>query len=154
LRASGDPGGMTAGRLVVMLRMIGRNAAVLDGGMQQWPGELMTGPGTAPAHLHFTPCESPIDRLADADQTAELARADDGLVLDARAFNRYTGEVTLIDPRPGHIPGAASAPWSAVIDTETNRFRPAAELRRHFNDLGASDAKSVIAYCGSGVSAC
>jgi thiosulfate/3-mercaptopyruvate sulfurtransferase len=149
-----DTGGMTASRLVVMLRMIGRNAAVLDGGLQQWRGALMTGPGTIPEHLDFTLCPWPVDRLADADQTGELARSDDGLVLDARAGNRFTGEVTIIDPRPGHIPGAANAPWSAVVDPDTSRFRPAAALRQHFNDLGVSESTSVVTYCGSGVSSC
>lgn len=149
-----DTGGMTAGRLAVMLRMIGRNAAVLDGGIQLWHGELMTGSGAIPEHLDFTPCEWPLDRFADADQVAALAMSADGLVLDARAQQRFTGETTIIDPRPGHIPGAASAPWSATLDTSTGKFRNAAELRDHFNELGVSDSSSVVTYCGSGVSAC
>ncbi len=149
-----DGGGMTAGRLVVMLRMIGRNAAVLDGGIGLWKGELMTGPGVIPEQLDFTPCEWPIDRLADVEETAALALSDHGLVLDARAHERYTGEVAMIDPRPGHVPGAASAPWVATLDPVTGRFRSAAELREHFNALGVSDSDSVVTYCGSGVSAC
>jgi len=149
-----DTGGMTAGRLVVMLRMLGRNAALLDGGMASWHGELMTGYGANPEHLDFTPCEWPVDRLADAEQTAAIAQSADGLALDARAYERFTGEVTQIDPRPGHIPGAASAPWAATIDPVTKRFRAAAELRSHFVDLGVNEASSVVAYCGSGVSAC
>ncbi len=149
-----DTGGMTAGRLAVMLRMIGRNAAVLDGGIQLWHGELMTGSGAIAEHLIFTPCEWPVDRFADADQVAALAISADGLVLDARAHQRFTGQATIIDPRPGHIPGAVSAPWSATLDPSTAKFADAAELRRHFNNLGVSDSSSVVTYCGSGVSAC
>ena len=66
-----DTGGVTAGRLVVMLRMIGRNAAVLDGGVALWPREPCPVPGAVPEHLEFTPCEWPVERLADADQTAD-----------------------------------------------------------------------------------
>jgi thiosulfate/3-mercaptopyruvate sulfurtransferase len=149
-----DTGGMTAGRLAVMLRMIGRNAAVLDGGIALWTGELMSGPGVIPEHLDFTPCEWPLERLADVTETADLALSEHALVLDARAAGRFTGEVTQIDPRPGHVPGAANAPWAANIDPATGRFRSAAELREHFNDLGVSVADTVVTYCGSGVSAC
>jgi thiosulfate/3-mercaptopyruvate sulfurtransferase len=149
-----DSSGMTAGRLVVMLRMIGRDAAVLDGGITVWSGELMQGPGVVPEELPFTPCEWPADRLASVDEVAQAAASPNGLVLDARNAERFTGEVTQIDPRPGHIPGAANAPWAATVDPDTKRFRPAAELREHFNELGASESDTVIAYCGSGVSAC
>ncbi|MEO6122532.1 MAG: sulfurtransferase [Ilumatobacteraceae bacterium] len=149
-----DTGGMTAGRLVVMLRMIGRNAAVLDGGLRSFRGELMTGAGAQHEMQDFTPCEWPIDRLADANEAAEMAQSPLALVIDARAFERFTGEVTQIEPRPGHIPGAASAPWTAVIDPDTHRFRRDEELRDHYHALGVNEAESVIAYCGSGVSAC
>ena len=149
-----DSGGMTAGRLVVMLRMIGRDAAILDGGIGLWQGELMTGPGVIPEQLDFTPCEWPLDRLADEAEVAEVAASSAGLVLDARNLERFTGQLTTIDPRPGHIPGAASAPWSDTIDPATKRFRSAADLRERFNALGVSESEAVVAYCGSGVSAC
>ncbi|MFM2079016.1 MAG: hypothetical protein RJA49_2906, partial [Actinomycetota bacterium] len=91
------------------------------------------------------------DRLAFADETAALA-ASGGAVLDARAVERFTGEVTMIDPRPGHVPGARNAPWGSVLGPD-GRMKPPAELREHFAALGATDGE-VIAYCGSGVSAC
>ena len=102
----------------------------------------------------FTPCAWPLDRLATADDVAAVGATGHGLLLDARSAERFTGEVTMIDPRPGHVPGATSAPWSANIDPQTHRFRPAAELRERFNSLGVSQNDTVIAYCGSGVSAC
>jgi thiosulfate/3-mercaptopyruvate sulfurtransferase len=155
-----DTGGLTAGRLVVMLRMLGRDAAVLDGGLHAWiaaGGAVETGPGTAPVPAAFTPAEWPAERLASADETAAHAAAG-GPVLDARAHERFTGEQAVIDPRPGHVPGARNAPWSAVLDGE-GRVRSPEELRAHYAALGvdASDADAgapSIAYCGSGVSAC
>ena len=66
-----------------------------------------------------------------------------------------TGEVILVDPRPGHVPGARNAPWAAVLGTD-GRLRPPAELRAHFAALGVTPENSAeaVAYCGSGVSAC
>lgn len=149
-----DSGGLTAGRLVVMLRMLGRRAAMLDGGMAAWiaaGGPLATG-WVEPTSAVFSSRPWPADRLADADETAALATGD-GVVLDARARERFTGEVTQIDPRPGHVPGAVSAPWSAVLGAD-GRLRPVDELRAHFAALGVDGERPAIVYCGSGVSAC
>ena len=98
-----------------------------------------------------------------------------GLVLDARAPERYRGEVEPIDARPGHVPGARNAPFAANLDPSTGRFRPPAELRGRYRALGVrfdppvlseepgppgsveaspSEPGEVIVYCGSGVSAC
>ena len=149
-----DTGGMTAGRLVVMLRMIGRDAALADGGLAAYAGSLETGPGPTPDAVVATAVPWPSDRLADAEQTAAVGAADDGRVIDARSAERFTGEVTAIDPRPGHIPGATSAPWSAVLDPATGRFRSAHDLFEHFRSLGVDEQTDVVASCGSGVSAC
>jgi thiosulfate/3-mercaptopyruvate sulfurtransferase len=74
------------------------------------------------------------------------------LLLDARAGERYRGETEPVDVRPGHIPGARSAPWADNL--RDGRFRPAAELRARFADLGAGPERDVVVYCGSGVTAC
>ena len=149
-----DTGGLTAGRLVVMLRMLGRRAAMLDGGIAAWlaAGGDVEGGRVEPVPAAFTSRPWPADRLADADETAALA-AGDGVVLDARARERFTGEVTQIDPRPGHVPGAVNAPWSAVLGAD-GRLRPVDELRAHFAALGVDGERPAVAYCGSGVSAC
>ena len=149
-----DTGGMTASRLVVMLRMLGRNAALLDGGIAGWYGTLMTGPGAPREPMDFSPFAWPDSRFVDTEEMADHARSNDALLLDARPRERFTGEVTVVDPRPGHIPGALNAPWSAVLDPDTKRIRPPHELRDQFNALGVSGAGTVISYCGSGVSAC
>ncbi|MDO8390548.1 MAG: sulfurtransferase [Actinomycetota bacterium] len=150
-----DTGGVTAGRLVVMLRMLGSDAALLNGGLTAWiadGGEIETGPGRTPTAVPFTAAPWPIRRLASADDTVAHAAAG-GAVLDARAAERFTGAVTMIDPRPGHIPGARNAPCAAVLGTD-GRFLPTAELLAHYERLGATTDPAPVAYCGSGVSAC
>lgn len=153
-----DTGGLTAGRLVVMLRMLGRDAALLDGGLALWPGPLRTGAAAPPdaTAAPFTAQAWPAERLADADEVAAVATGG-GAVLDARAHERFTGEVTAIDPRPGHVPGARSAPWSAVLGDD-GRLQSVERLQAYFADLGVSaesvDRGEVITSCGSGVSAC
>ena len=146
-----DTGGLTAGRLVVMLRMLGCNAAVLDGGLLGWTGTLQIGTRAAPQSATFTAKQWPPERLATADETAEHGRSG-GVLLDARARERFTGEVTIADPRPGHIPGASCASWAAVL--ADGRLRDADDLRAYYESLGVHDGSETIAYCGSGVSAC
>ncbi len=146
-----DTGGMTAGRLVVMLRMLGHDAALLDGGLAAWPGPLATG-WVEPAPTTLTTRPWPAHRLAGADEAAAHP-ASGGVLIDARAHRRFTGELAQVDPRPGHIPGARSAPWDAVLGPD-GRLRPVAELRAHYAALGIDDTTEVVASCGSGVSAC
>lgn len=149
-----DTGGLTAGRLVTMLRWLGHDAAVLDGGLTVWQADgrpVETGPGRTPAPAHFTPAPWPADRLATAEEALAVAAAG-GAVIDARAAERFTGAQTMVDPRPGHIPGARNAPWSAVLGPG-GRLKSPADLRAHYAALGA-DSGDVVAYCGSGVSAC
>lgn len=149
-----DTGGLTAGRLVTMLRMLGRDAAVLNGGLAVWAADgnpIAYGPADLWEPDMFTAQPWPADRLATADEAAAHA-ATGGAVIDARAHERFTGAQALIDPRPGHIPGARNAPWSAVLAPD-GRLQTADALRAHYAALGA-DAGDTIAYCGSGVSAC
>jgi thiosulfate/3-mercaptopyruvate sulfurtransferase len=74
-------------------------------------------------------------------------------VLDARSYERFTGSVVQIDKRGGHIPGAKSACWSAVLDDD-GRPRDPEELRAYYQLLGVGEGDEAVAYCGSGVSAC
>jgi len=154
-----DTGGVTAGRLVVMLRMLGHDAALLDGGLRASPAAPATGwVEPTPAATPFTPRPWPADRLADADETARIAASDGaaGIVIDARAAERFSGELAMIDPRPGHVPGARSAPWASVLGDD-GRLPSVDRLRAHYGSLGITDAEAgnaAVAYCGSGVSAC
>jgi thiosulfate/3-mercaptopyruvate sulfurtransferase len=73
------------------------------------------------------------------------------VLIDARAADRYRGEVEPYDPIAGHIPGAVSLPAPRLLDR--GRFRSAEELRAAFADVGATGHVPVAAYCGSGVTA-
>lgn len=151
-----DSGGTTAGRLVLMLRMLDRAAALLDGGLSAWIADGRTvesGPGPTPnPNARFTERNWPADRLASADDVAAHAGSG-GVVLDSRSYERYTGEQVLIDPRAGHVPGARSAPTTALRNADW-RLLDQADLRKYFRDLGVDHDPSPIAYCGSGVNAC
>ncbi|WP_369216410.1 sulfurtransferase [Streptomyces flavofungini] len=138
-----------AARLWWMLRWTGHaSVRVLDGGIALWAGPLERGPVQAPAEGSFEPAPNGTD-LLDADSAAALARS--GLLLDARAAERYRGEVEPIDKVAGHIPGAVSAPTTENVE-EDGRFKPAAELADRFTSLGADGGTAVGVYCGSGVS--
>ena len=161
-----DTGGMTAARLVVMLRMLGRQASLLDGGLTVWadlhPDLLDTGNSKKPPSAMFTPQPWPEDTLVTDDEITDLVHrgpASKGVVLlDARSRERFEGRAAFgpgtLDPRAGHIPGAVNAPWTEVLSPETRRLRERADLRSHFAQIGVDDAVDVIASCGSGISAC
>ena len=147
-----DSGGGTAGRLVWMLRVTGHDAALLDGGLRAWPHRLETGPGADRSPAAFEARPWPPEALATADEAA--AAATTGTALDARSHARFRGDSETIDRRAGHIPGARSAPWGGNLDATTGRFLAPEALRARFHALGVRPGEPVVAYCGSGVSAC
>lgn len=144
--------GTSAARAWWLLGFHGHRAVrLLDGGFRAWqesgrpvcsepcnggPGDFTARPGGRP--------------VLDADAAAALGR--EGLLLDARAAERYRGDVEPVDPVAGHIPGAVSAPTLANVDG-TGRFRSADDLRARFAALGVGSGVAVGAYCGSGVTA-
>ncbi|MEV0176648.1 sulfurtransferase [Streptomyces sp. NPDC050803] len=140
--------GWAAARAWWLLRWTGHpDVRVLDGGLPAWQGPLETAVPT-PAAGDFEPVPGAVG-LLDADSAAALARS--GVLLDARAGERYRGEVEPIDRVGGHIPGARSAPTTDNVAAD-GRFLPAEDLHARFKDLGASDGTEVGVYCGSGVS--
>lgn len=146
-----DNGGLQAGRMVWMLRTIGRRAVVLDGGIQSWPGELTTDVPER-AEVERIAVDWPAELLVDIDEVAARSEAGDAVILDARAAARYRGEMEPVDPKAGHIPGAKVRPVTDnVVD---GAFKSAEQLRADFGALGVDENTPVIAYCGSGVTAC
>ncbi|MFG3498203.1 sulfurtransferase [Streptomyces sp. NPDC047928] len=140
--------GWAAARAWWLLRWTGHtDVRVLDGGLAAWRGALSTRV-PVPVPGDFTPRPGALP-LLDAEGAGALARS--GLLLDARAAERYRGDVEPIDPVAGHIPGAASAPTTENV-AEDGRFLPAEALAARFRELGAGDATEVGVYCGSGVS--
>lgn len=145
-----DAGGFSAGRLVWMLRSIGVNAALLDGGLQAWDGELSTDGAEEPSQDVSFPIAG-----WGPDLTATIDEAASGrLVIDARSADRFKGAGgPSLDSRVGHIPDARSAPMTENLDAKL-RFKSPETLRDQFAALGITDASEVISYCGSGVTAC
>ena len=146
-------GGLAAARAWWLLRWGGlADVRLLDGGVDAWrnagglleagdvvpePGEVMLTGGGMP--------------VLSIDEAAALPSGG-GLLLDARAGERYRGEVEPVDPRAGHVPGAVSAPTTENLAADGS-FRSAEELRRRFAALGATAGRPLGVYCGSGVTA-
>ncbi|MFE6648942.1 sulfurtransferase [Nocardioides sp. NPDC057772] len=143
-------GNTSAARAWWLLRWAGvADVRLLDGALDAWTSaghpltttDVVPDPGTitlTPGHLPVLPFEH--------------VEAYEGLLLDARAAERYRGEVEPVDPKAGHIPGAVSAPTTDNLAAD-GRFLPVKELRARFDALGVRPGSPVAAYCGSGVTA-
>ena len=147
-----DAAGMAAARAWWLLRHAGlSDVRILDGGLAAWRA---AGAPVESGEIH--PEESDIELswghmpLVDADGAARAA--SEGVLLDARAGERYRGETEPIDPRAGHIPGAISAPTQDNLGRE-GIFLDADALRSRFASVGADGSRPVAVYCGSGVTA-
>jgi thiosulfate/3-mercaptopyruvate sulfurtransferase len=148
-------GGVYAARLWWMLRWVGHaDAAVLDGGVHAWlaAGGELVGEVTAPAAAAPYPMRAPLTTQVDADA---VARSTGVLrVIDARAADRFRGEVEPIDAVAGHIPGARNRFHRQNLAPD-GRFKAPAQLREEFETLLGADAPDAVAHqCGSGVTAC
>ncbi|GAD35696.1 rhodanese-related sulfurtransferase [Microbacterium sp. TS-1] len=148
-----DVANLASGRAWWVLRDAGiADVRVLDGALAAWTDagfDLEEGdaPAVRPGTAVVSPGTLPMLGIDDV-----LAFARTGLLLDARAGERFRGEVEPMDPRAGHIPGAVSAPTTQNND-DSGRFRSPDELRERFAALGAEPGATVGVYCGSGVSA-
>ncbi|MEP7058276.1 MAG: sulfurtransferase [Caldimonas sp.] len=148
-------GGVYAARLWWMLRWIGHAAvAVLDGGVAAWQrtGGALVGAGTTPAAAAPYPERAPLTTQLDAAAVAHgIGRQR---VLDARAPERFRGEVEPLDAVAGHIPGALNRFHRSNLGAG-GLFKPAAQLRAEFETLlGDGGAAAIVHQCGSGVTAC
>jgi 3-mercaptopyruvate sulfurtransferase SseA len=145
-------GGLAAARAWWLLRWGGlTDVRLLDGGLDAWrraDGRVESGDVVPePGDVTLTGGGMPVLSI---DEAGALPTA--GVLLDARAGERYRGEVEPIDPRAGHVPGAVSAPTTENLAAE-GTFRPADELRARFAALGVKPGATVGVYCGSGVTA-
>lgn len=152
-----DAPGAFAARAWWLLAWLGKRDGVylLDGGLKAWQAAGLAldaePPAIRPGNFSGQPDHSLLlsagelqQRLGDAELT----------LLDARALPRFKGEVEPLDPVAGHIPGAQCAVFTDNLDA-TGCFLPAAQLRARFDALrGTRPVESLVAYCGSGVTAC
>jgi thiosulfate/3-mercaptopyruvate sulfurtransferase len=147
-----DAGSTVAARAWWLLRYYGhQDVRVLDGGFPAWiaAGLPVTKdePATTPGDFTAEPGGMPV-----LDAAGAAALAGSGVLLDARAQERYLGEVEPVDPVAGHIPGAVSAPTTANVGPD-GRFLSPEALGVRFAGLGVTGDVPAGAYCGSGVTA-
>ena len=150
---AGD-GALAAARAWFLLRALGHaRVAVLDGGWARWTalGLPVDDALSQPQATHY-PGEFDHGRLLDGDAVQTHLDAG-GVLLDARAGERFRGEVEPIDRVAGHVPGARNRPYADNL--RDGRFKPAQELADEFaRVLGCHRPDEVVAMCGSGVTAC
>ncbi|WP_235736119.1 sulfurtransferase [Nocardioides alcanivorans] len=147
-----DWSGLAAARCRWLLRHHGHDdVRLLDGGLAAWVaagGGLETGrPVIEPGDFRAGP-----GRLPTVGATEVLDAARDGVLVDARAPERFRGEVEPVDPVAGHVPGAVNLPTTDNLAAD-GRFLAAPALRDRFASVGIRPGTTVAAYCGSGVTA-
>ncbi|MDP4508991.1 sulfurtransferase [Nonomuraea turcica] len=147
-----DVGSTVAARAWWALRYFGhQDVRVLDGALSAWSAAGLPITKEAPAVKEgdFTARPGGMPVLT-AGEAADVAA--EGVLLDARAAERYRGDVEPVDPVAGHVPGAVSAPTTENVGPD-GRFLDAAVLRARFAELGVGEGVRAGAYCGSGVTA-
>ena len=148
--------GAYGARLWWLARWIGlRNVAVLDGGIAAWraAGLPLETAVRTPKPSAFTPTVTP-NAWVTSDAVDELRQRPGNLLVDARGAERFAGRNETLDPVAGHVPGARNRPFLDNLGAD-GRFLPAEVLRSRFTTLlGSANASSVVAMCGSGVTAC
>lgn len=149
-------GSMAAARAWWLLRLIGhRKVAVLDGGLAAWQAAghaLQTDVVNVPMAAPY-PGQFDLTQVVSADEVQSRLPQTPGWLLDARAAERYRGEVEPLDRVAGHVPGAVNRPLG--MNLRDGRFRPAQELRAELQPLlGTYMPDQAVMMCGSGVTAC
>lgn len=145
-----------ASRLWWLMKYFGQRSALLDGGLTAWVAAGFSLESGAPQRRATAPTELIADPQLTVDAAA-IVRSLGGdalLVLDARASQRFSGEMENLDSRAGHIPGALNRPFGSNL-APGRRFKAPQELREEFAKLlGNRDTAGIVHSCGSGVTAC
>ncbi|WGL52024.1 sulfurtransferase [Nocardioides sp. BP30] len=143
-------GNLAAARAWWLLRWAGvPDVRILDGALPAWREA-----GLPLATDDVAPEPGSIELHPGALPTLSVDEVDsfEGVLLDARAPERFRGETEPVDPKAGHIPGARNVPTGGNLAPD-GRFLPAAQLRERFAAAGADGDRPVAVYCGSGVTA-
>lgn len=156
LVAYDDGSNAISARLWWLMHNFGKKAALLDGGLAAWKsaglalesGEHLVDPSEV-GNL-----EAGGKQTVSAGDISGSLGSEDLLVLDARALERYAGEIEPLDTQAGHIPGALSRPFSGNLQAD-GRFLDREALRAQFEKLlDGTPVNRVVHSCGSGVTAC
>jgi thiosulfate/3-mercaptopyruvate sulfurtransferase len=149
--------GMYAVRLWWLLKWLGHEkVAVLDGGLKAWQEARYPMSKDVPAEStgDFLVRHPLVSYVPLEELVADVASDRRYLVVDARAPERYRGEVEPLDRVAGHIPGAVNRPFQNNLRPD-GRFKPAFALRAEFDALlNGRLPSTVVNQCGSGVTAC
>lgn len=152
---AGD-GSMAAARLWWLLRLIGHaHVRVLDGGFAAWQAAGLPVTTELPQVTALPPYPGHFDRsqIASTEQVQARLKHAPGWLIDARAGERFRGEVEPLDPVAGHVPGGVNRPFA--LNVQDGRLRPADDLRAALQPLlGTHAPEEVVLMCGSGVTAC
>jgi thiosulfate/3-mercaptopyruvate sulfurtransferase len=151
-----DAGGAYAARLWWMARWVGLTTVfLLDGGLPKWSADgwplskALPAAERAPLVGHANP-----SLVWSAADVLRRLHDPDVALIDARAAERYRGEIEPIDPVAGHIPGALNRFYKANLKPDLT-LRPATELQHEFTGLiGTRRSENVVHQCGSGIMAC
>ncbi|MCW1959419.1 MAG: sulfurtransferase [Mycobacterium sp.] len=128
---------------------------ILDGGLSAWTGaggDLQTGAVDVPPGDIRVVHENLYSGAAATLTAEQIAEGSAGTVLDARAPERYRGEVEPMDPVAGHIPGARNLPATAMLD-ENGVFQMESAIAALLEKSGIDQSDGIAVYCGSGVTA-
>ncbi|MEO6172105.1 MAG: sulfurtransferase [Arenimonas sp.] len=150
-----NDGAMAAARFWYLLRLLGHeNVAVLDGGFARWLELGLPVNSEAPVLLpSLYHADFDTSQIVSIDTIKNNLATNEFVLLDARAPERFRGEVEPIDKVAGHIPGALNRPYGLNLDN--GYFRSVQSLKHDFIALlGEHSAAETILYCGSGVTAC
>ena len=152
-----DGPGAYAARAWWLLAWLGKRDGVyiLDGGLKAWHAAGLPLSLDPSQNGRGTFSGAPDANLVLSAQALQQHLGQSGMtLLDARALPRFKGEVEPIDPVAGHIPGAQCAAFTYNLGAD-GRFLPAAQLKQRFAEkLGERSPTELVAYCGSGVTAC
>jgi thiosulfate/3-mercaptopyruvate sulfurtransferase len=150
-----NDGAMAAARAWYLLRLLGhKKVAVLDGGFARWLElGLPVNDHVCTAKPSIYHAEFDVSQMVVSETLKNNIGSQRFALIDARAAERYRGEVEPIDKKAGHIPGAINRPYA--LNMENGRFRDPEVLRQEFLQLlDNKKASETILYCGSGVTAC
>ncbi len=150
-----DAGGSIAARLWWLLTHHGHaRVHVLDGGLAAWTaaGYALTADVPTVPEGTLSVRRNRVLPVVDRHAVEAARHRHNTVLLDARAAERFRGDVEPIDARAGHIPGARNAPW--MENLADGRFLDARALRVKYRRLGVRRGVTAVCYCGSSVTAC